>query len=678
MPNKQAKTKKVRRISATGPVISAFVLLAVTALSAWLLPKYAPVIGAVSIPLYAILCAVSLLAYRPGRGAAADAESVSPYLGDIMTDVMSNMTTPAAISTESGILIWNNSAFGELADSLGTRVRLRGGQFSSVLPVDFSEIVSDEGDGVTARTENRTLRIESYRFRVNTRLFFMVMVYDVTEADSLRTRISDENTLIAHIQIDNLSELSQYEQGEYRDAGRDVDAILKDWARAAGAILREYDTSKYMMLFREKCLSEFTQHKFDVLDRVREIRVGAGMIPVTVSIGISTVGETLTERESASFSALNTALQRGGDQVVLTTEAGTDFYGGRTKTMQRRTKVRSRVIANELAARISKAGNIIIMGHRYPDFDSIGSCIGAARFALRQGARNVHITVDVDDKNISPCIEHVKKLPEYEAMFVDEATALDMIRSDTLVIICDVNSSSHLSAPDVATAAPEIVIIDHHIKTADSPKNAVLTYIEPSASSASELVSDMLEQMYQSGGVTAAEADVMYAGILLDTKQLSRSTTARTFSAAMYLQSCGANPETAADFFRSGLDDFTSEARFESNVTIYRGQIAIACSSEPGDAKDRVAAAKAADKLLTVRGVTAAFAAVRIEDTVHISARSSGSINVQLILERLGGGGHFDVAGAQLKNSGLDAALKALKDAIDDYFAKTSDGAKKQ
>lgn len=673
MPNKQAKTKKVRRVSATGPIVSGFVLLLVAAVSTWLLPKYSVYICIAEVPVYAVLCAASLLAYTPRRGAVADAEAVSPYLGDIMTDVMSNMSLPAAICSEGGIVIWHNPAFGTLAEDLGVRGRLRGGQFSAVLPVDFADIVKDSGAGVRTASEGRVERIENYRFRVNGRLFFMVMVHDITESEKLRERLTDEHTLVAHIQIDNLGELLQYEQGEYRDAGRDVDAILKAWAESVGAILREYDTSKYMMFFHEKYLSEFTARKFDVLDRVRDIKVGAGMIPVTVSIGISTVGETLSDCENGSLEALNTALQRGGDQVVLTTEAGTDFYGGRTKTMQRRTKVRSRVIANELSARIAKAGNVIVMGHLYPDFDSIGSCVGAARIAKRLGA-DVHIVADVNDQNIAPCIEHVRKLPEYEAMFVDEATALDMIRSDTLVIVCDVNSASHISAPSVALSAPELVIIDHHIKTPDAPENAVLTYIEPAASSASELISDMIEQMYQSNGVMAAEADVMYAGILLDTKQLSRSTTARTFAAAMYLQSCGANPETAADFFRAGLDDFTSEARFESNVTIYRGQIAIACSSEAGDAKDRIAAAKAADKLLTVKGVTAAFAAVRIDDTVHISARSSGSINVQLILERLGGGGHFDVAGAQLKNSPLDTALKTLKDAIDDYFEKNLPG----
>ena len=673
MKDKVSKPKKVGRFAPEllVAIISALLLFCAVAAAVSFAPAYALPVSAISVLIYAVIVVVILILCRPRRGAVADTESVSPYLGDIMTDVMANLSSPAAITSEGGVIIWHNNAMSALADLFGRHGRLRGGHFSTVLPVDFESVLADAGEGVRVDVDGRSERIESYRFRVNGRLFLMLIVHDITETESLRARLSDDHTLVAHIQIDNLGELLQYEQGEYRDAGRDVDAILKDWASSVGAILREYDRSKYMMIFSEKYIAEFTARKFDVLDRVREIRVGAGMLPVTVSIGISTLGETLSDCERASFSALDTALQRGGDQVVLSTDSGTEFYGGKTKTMQRRTKVRSRVIANELVARISRAGNVLIMGHKYPDFDSIGSCIGAARIALRAGA-DVHIIVDTDDVNIAPCIEHVRQLPEYAAIFVDESTALDMIRSDTLVIICDVNSGTHVFAPDVAASAPEIVIIDHHIKTESVPKKAVLSYIEPQASSACELVSDMIEQLDQSGGVLAAEADVMYAGILLDTKQLSRSTTSRTFSAAMYLQSCGANPEVAVDFFRAGLDDFTSEARFESNVTIYREQIAISCSSEPGTSKDRVAAAKAADKLLTVKGVTAAFAAVKIGDIVHISARSSGAINVQLILERLGGGGHFDVAGAQLKNAELDAALHTLKDAIDDYFTKNA------
>lgn len=669
MANKQNKTKNLAGISPELliTVLSAVVFMAVTVIYYATSDNKGPLFGIVALILYLILVIAAAVFYLLHKRGGIDEETVSPYLGDIMTDAMMNLSLPSAICADRGVIIWNNGAFQELAGELGSGGKLRGKMLSGIIPLKWNEVTEDITSEVTVNANGSVFRIKNYRFRVNGKLFYMITVYDRTEAENLRRELSAERTLVAHIQIDNLNELSQYEHGEYRDASRDVDAILKDWSDSVGGILREYERNKYIFFFKERYIDEFTLRKFDVLDRVREVRVGEGFTPVTISIGISRDRGTLFECERASFAALDTALQRGGDQVVLRAEGGSEFFGGRTKAIQKRTKVRSRVIAGELMRHICAAGDVIIMGHRYPDFDSIGACIGIARLAMHCGVP-VHITTDINDKNIRGCIDHVSSVQGYETMFVDEVTALDMLRSDTLVIICDVNNFSHLAAPDVANAAQNLIIIDHHIKTADPPKEAILSYIEPSASSTCELIADMLEQMYQTGGVVASEADVMYAGILLDTKQLTRSTSPRTFSAAMYLQSCGANPEVAQEFFKTGIDDFTREAKFESNVTVYRGAIAIACSTEDGTSADRIAAAKAADKLLTVKGVSAAFAVVNIDGTVHISARSTGIINVQLILERLGGGGHFDVAGAQIKNAELDAALKNLKTAIDAYI----------
>ncbi|MCD7776415.1 MAG: DHH family phosphoesterase [Firmicutes bacterium] len=415
--------------------------------------------------------------------------------------------------------------------------------------------------------------------------------------------------------------------------------------------------------------------RFDVLDRVREVRIGQNFMPVTISVGIALTGDTLYERERASFGALDTALQRGGDQAVLRSADGTEFYGGRTKSVQKLSKTRSRVIAGELTSLICKSGNVLIMGHRYPDFDAIGSCVGCSRLCAFCGVE-AHIIMNPNEKAIAEAAAHVASLPGYETMFIDGSRALDMMRSDTLVIICDVNNFAMLEASEVALKAPMLAIIDHHIKTPNPPREANLSYIEPSASSACELLSDILEQERRQGGLLPAEADVMYAGILLDTKKLSRNTSPRTFSAAMYLQNCGADPVRAAEFFRDGLDDFTREAKFESNVIIYRDTVAISVSNGHGSPEDRIAAAKAADKLLTVKGVSAAFAAVEIDGTVHISARSSGKVNVQIILEKLGGGGHFDVAGAQVKGGDTETVLISLKCAIDDYLNEISESGK--
>ncbi len=678
MSTKSNKAKKLSAFSAE-LIISVFfaVVLLITATIVYsLAEKPTFLFGIVCAVLYVLVVGGSIAFLRYKKRGGLFEEKMSPYLGDIMTDAMMNISVPSAICSATGVVIWNNGAFTELASELGVGGKLRGKPFQGVVPVKFSEITDSDGNGVFVETERRSFVVKNYRFRVNGNPFHMVSVYDRTEAEELRRELNAERTLVAYIQIDNLNEISQYEQGEFRDAARDVDSILKAWSDSVNGVLREYERNKYVFFFKERYIDQFVIRKFDVLDKVRSVRVGEGFAPVTVSIGISRDEGTLAECERASFAALDTALQRGGDQVVLRSDGGTEFFGGRTKATQKRTKVRSRVIAGELVRHICNSGNVIIMGHRYPDFDSIGACVGIARLAIHCGVP-VNIVTDVNDKNIKEAVEHVAGISGYETMFADEVTVMDMLRSDTLVITCDVNNFSHFAAPDIAKLAQRLIIIDHHIKVADPPRSTLLSYIEPSASSTCELISDMLEQLYQSGGVVSAEADVMYAGILLDTKQLSRCTTARTFSAAMYLQSCGANPETASAFFREGLESLEREAKFESNVARYRDVTVIACSPGDGKSEDRVAAAKAADKLLNVRGILAAFAVVRIGDAVHISARSTGVINVQLILEKLGGGGHFDGAGAQIKNSELEAVLVSLKKAIDDYIEESDIDTKK-
>lgn len=673
MANKSKKSKIPASLSlelVISVAAAAVVILILTALYS-ASENLSPAVGIAAALFYlASVAAAIIVPAVMRRKVAADAESLTPYIGDILTDAMINISVPSAITSDNGTVIWNNGAFQTLAGELGTGGKLRGKTLPAVLPVKWSEVSAIHAGGVSVSVKDRHFVLKNYRFLVNGQPYHMFSVYDISEIVELRRELAEERTLVAHIQIDNLNELSLYEHDEFRDASRDVDAVLRDWSNSVGGILREYEKNKYIFFFKERHIDAFVTSKFDVLDRVRQIKVGESMTPVTISIGISRDRGTLFECERASFSALDTALQRGGDQVVLHSDGNTEFYGGRQKAVQKRTKVRSRTVAVKLIPKIRAAGNVLIMGHKYPDFDSIGASIGMARFVLQEKA-NVHIVIDARDNNIKGVIEHVSNVPGYGDMFVDEATALDMMRSDTLVIVCDVNNFSNFAAPDVAAAANELVIIDHHIKTADPPKEADIPYIEPSASSACELIAEMHEQIYQNGCLTVAEADAMYAGILLDTKQLSRSTSPRTFSAIMYLQSCGAKPESAMEFFRADLDDYLREANFESNVKLYRDTIAIACSTEAGTAADKVAAAKVADKLLTAKGVTAVFTAVNIDGVVHISARSSGVINVQLILERLGGGGHFNVAGAQIKNAELDAALKNLKVAIDDYIKET-------
>jgi c-di-AMP phosphodiesterase-like protein len=307
------------------------------------------------------------------------------------------------------------------------------------------------------------------------------------------------------------------------------------------------------------------------------------------------------------------------------------------------------------------------MGHRNPDFDSVGSCVGLARLCLHCGVKP-RIIVDKNNGNFKDCSERLLDVGEYRDIFVDAASGMDLIRSDTLLIIVDANNFAILEEPAIAENVSAIAIIDHHRKTAELKREPVLNYIDPSASSACELVTEILEQCLPVGSMLKEEATVILSGIMVDTQNFTRSTGTRTFAAAMYLRGEGGNSEIAHTFFNEDFEDFSAEAKFGTNVTIYRDSIAITTSMGSGNASDRVAASKAADKLLNVKNVDASFALVLIDNVIHISARSNGTINVQLILEKLNGGGHYNIAGAQLSGRNMKDALIRLKGAIDEYL----------
>ena len=604
-----------------------------------------------------------------------DDEAISPILSNITLDFILKLYLPVVICDEGGKIIWYNNAFTKVSNP---RDVLYAKHIDSVCSVTIDQILAatdsppentDSADGVEASAYDRIFRIKGYQITAQGKNYVITVWNERTEQKRLAKRLADEETIIAYVMIDNLDELMQFVQEKYRSASARVETILKEWADSVGGILKEYERDKFIFIFEARYLDEFIEKKFDILDRIREVRIGEGSMPVTVSIGISRVHGTLADKDHDAHASLDLALQRGGDQVVVKNSHNTEFYGGRTKTVQKRTKVRARVIANELTLNMVKAHNVLIMGHRNPDYDSIGACVGIARLAMFCGVK-ANIVVNRSDPNIRQAINRVASLPEYTDIFVDSFVGQDMIHSDTLLVIVDVNNPAQFEAPDIASNVGTIAIIDHHRKTGDYVRQPVITYIEPSASSACELVAEILEQSLPIGGLHREEADVLYGGMLLDTKQFSRNTGVRTFSAALYLRSEGANPAEVQLFFKSGLDDFMREAKFSMNVVTYRQIFAISMSDGDGSPQDRIAAAKAADKLLSVEGVMASFALVHIDDSVHISARSAGNVNVQLILEKIGGGGYYEAAGALLKNVTMTAALNSLKAAIDDYMKK--------
>lgn len=647
--------------------ISAVALIAVCGVMYTVTGSSSHIIWIIALFIYACIC-IGLIYFDVFTPSFKDEFKSDTLLGSMTMDMMVKMPQPVVICNFKGNIVWYNSA---LTATLPTKA-FTGQNVEDILGKSINEIKGvDSDDGTEVEFNGRIYLIRVFSVSSKNKKYFLTLWEDLTEMKRLEKKYADDDIQVAYILADNIEELSQYAKDGVRSAANEIDVIIKNWAEEAGGILTEYQSNRYLFFFTSAVLRDFHEKKFDVLDKIREVRVGESSFSVTVSMGVSSISGTLTEKERIAKEALDMALQRGGDQAVVKTEKGLEFFGGKTQTVQKRTKVRSRVIANELASLISDSSKVIIMGHRAPDFDCIGAALGIARLCAFCGVP-FHIVSSRKDDNFLRCYTRIKEMNEYKdsSIFVNASEAQDLVGSDTLTVIVDVNNINQLEAPDIASISHRTVYIDHHRKTAEFEEAPLISYIEPSASSTCELVAEILEQALPTGTLAKDEADIMYSGILLDTKQFTRNAGVRTFGAALYLRGEGASPADALTLFKSSLSDFVSEAKFESNVVIYRKCMAISCNDDDNNQPtDRIAAAKAADKLLTVENVKASFALCRIDDSIHISARSTGEINVQLILEKIGGGGHFDSAATKLGGS-MNESLSMLKNAIDSYFSE--------
>ena len=672
MPNKQkpprsAKPKNdlrgVRKETAVTLFAAAVMCMALGALGAARLGLGALRCGAAAIALYTILAVTAVLLFERRRKSALD-EQLAPVMGRIMFEAVVKMSTPVFICDAAERVIWYNNATEALYSA---KNKLYGESMQELFGVTMSEIRSSQEDGgARIVCEGRSYLARYSHIRTETDDFALIVTSEITELDRLEELRAGDEPVVCYIMIDNLSEMMQYDSEQYRPASARIDAALREWADRYNGILKEYERDKYLFITQARVLDALVASKFDILDRVRAVKVGDTSLPLTVSIGVSGIHGSYDDKEKAAHAALELALQRGGDQAVVKSDDSVEFYGGITRSVQKRSNVQARVVSNQLLTQMRNASNVLIMGHTRADFDAFGSCVGLAKIAMYCGAR-VNIVVDMANRDIIGARRMLEPEEEFLGIFVDKATALDLLETGTLVVIADVNNMKIVESPELAARAEKLAIIDHHRKTAEFEKDPDVEYIEPSASSACELISEMLEQVLPRDDLSPAEANVILAGIVLDTKQFTANTGTRTFSAAMYLRDRGADPTSVRELFRESFEDYTNEAMFRRNVEIYRSVCAIA-SMEADEDANPVAAAKAVNSLVMVEGIRAAFAAMRRGDVVKFSARSDGSVNVQLIMEELGGGGHFDGAATVLEGVTMEEALNRLKEAIDKHL----------
>ena len=487
---------------------------------------------------------------------------------------------------------------------------------------------------------------------------------DVTELEQMRQTLEMTQPVVAILMIDNYEELMKACPESKRSAVlAALEEKLNEWAAPSNGLLLGYDRDRFLFVFEEKDYTGYAEKRFDLLERVREVVAGEG-VAATLSIGIGRDGDSFEELFKNAAMALEMALSRGGDQAVVKDRLNFDFYGGRSKATEKRTKVKSRVMANALGELIDDAKQVYVMGHKYADMDCLGAAAGICCIARKKGKR-VQIVMDTENNAVHPVLRKLRALPEYKDVFIGGGDAFLRVQPGTLLVVVDTNRPASVESESLLETCNRVAVIDHHRRGSSYIEKMALNYHEPYASSASELVTELLQYLVEPGDMLLEEAEALLAGLVLDTKNFTNRTGGRTFEAAAFLRRRGADTQEVQRIFQSDLQSMISRYDIIRQAQLYHENIAVVALEEECD---RVTAAKAADELLTLKGVQASFVLYKKDDGVYISARSLGDVNVQVIVEALGGGGNSTTAGGQLPDTTVGEVKEKLLAKIDQYF----------
>ena len=599
-------------------------------------------------------------------------DSVTGSVDTASKSTLINSPLPTLVfRPDTGEIIWSNESFLQLA---GVREHLFEMRLSEAVP-DFQVqwlLSGKQESPERVELNNHRFRVYGSLVRSRNRTGVQSLVattywVETTEADHLREVYEASRPVAAILMLDNYEDLMKACEDTQRSAVlAQIDEKLQTWANAGQGILLKTDRNHYLFLFEEQYFQHFVDEKFSILDTVRAIRVAENIHP-TLSIGIGKDSPSIPELYKNAKLSLEMALSRGGDQAVVRNQVDFAFYGGRTKATEKRTKVKSRVMANAFRELIADAGEVYIMGHSFAEMDAVGAAAGICCAARKRG-KQARIVIDREHTAAETLIARLDALPEYSGVFLTPAEAFLQMRADTLLVVVDTNRPDMVENPQLLESCNRVAVIDHHRRAATYIENAAFNFHEPYASSASELVTELLQYLVEPTDLLREEAGALLAGIVLDTKHFTQRTGGRTFEAAAFLRRSGADTAEVQRLFQGDLKDMVTKYDIIRRAEMYRSNIAVSVVEEPG--VDRVAAAQAADDLLTLKGVQASFVIYAAEGAVLMSARSLGEINVQVILEALGGGGNSTTAGARIEDTDPESVRQQLIGVLDAYFEK--------
>lgn len=567
----------------------------------------------------------------------------------------------AVIIDSAGRIVWTNGKFTEeFPDCCEYGMELS--NITDIPPADFFT-----DDGITVRYKDSVYKVfartpDENEAKELTLLFFK----NITDITALETEKKLSQPVVILFMVDGYEELiSGCLESEKAHVSVQIDKLLEDFAGQTTGVLRKNASDRFIAVIEERHLQEILRNKVEILDKAREIFVN-DRLNVTMSIGIGRTGKTLKESGQFARQALEMALGRGGDQAAVKTDNGFEFYGGVSKGVERHTKVKTRIIANSLLELVDNADKIFIMGHKYSDLDSVGSSVGLT-CAIRNLGKSAWAVCDYSTSLAKVLIDRFPHVDGEEPLFTEPADAMEELTDNSLLIICDTHNPLIIESKELYEKAKKVVVIDHHRKMVNYIDNAVIFHHEPYASSASEMVTELIQYFGEAGKLRAVQAECLLAGIMLDTKNFVMKTGVRTFEAAAVLRKMGADTITVKKMFSSSIDSYKRKTQIVAEAEIYRKCAIAPCDFYADDL--RIVAPQAADELLTIKNVDASFVLFKtMSNEISISARSMGNLNVQLIMEALGGGGHQTMAGAQLKDVTVNEALDTLKKSIDDYY----------
>ena len=605
--------------------------------------------------------------------------SFATEYGQIQKKLLRELDIPYALLDDAGKIMWTNAAFEEVVHQPKGYSKSITSLFPTLtrdrLPDDsgIDEAQYDltyEGSEYVVRLKKLPLRdMVEHSEMIDAKEYkgYLIAVYlfDETALHIALREVDDQSLAVGMIYLDNYEEaLESVEEVRRSLLIALIDRKVNKYISALDGIVKKLEKDKYLVILRKKAIAQLQATRFDLLEEVKTVNIGNEMA-VTMSIGVGVDGLTYAQNYEFSRNAIDLALGRGGDQAVVKTPESITYYGGKSQQVEKSTRVKARVKAHALREIITAKDRVLVMGHRIGDVDSFGAAVGIYRIAQSLG-RKANIVLNDVTTSVQPLVDLFKNHPEYdEDMIIGSQQAIELAGSNVVLVVVDVNKPSITECPDLLRFCKTVVVLDHHRQGTETIENATLSYVEPYASSACEMVSEILQYTYDNIKIHPEEADCMYSGIMIDTNNFMSKTGVRTFEAAAFLRRNGADLTRVRKLFREDAAEYKAKADAVSQAEIYKQCFAISVCTNEEVQSPTVIGAQAANELLNIKGVKASFVLTDYQGKIYVSARSIDEVNVQIIMEKMGGGGHMSIAACQMENTGLIEAIGILKETID-------------